>query len=106
MRTPKGLERSKRVTLNLTEPEYLQIKKNALKAGTPLGTYTRLIALDGRVYERIDEADRELFREIVSLSNEIHQLATMARKDGLPKALAAFEAGRNTIDELLNKIRL
>jgi len=105
-RTPKGLERNKRVTLNLTEPEYLQIKRNALKAGTPLGTYTRLIALDGRVYERIDEGDRNLFRVIVNLSNELHQLAMMARKDGLANALAAFEAGRNSIDELLNRIKI
>jgi hypothetical protein len=105
-RTPKGLERSKRVTLNLTEPEYLLIKKNAVKAGIPMGTYTRLIALGGQVYARIDEADRNLLREAVNLSNEFHQLAMMARKDGLPNALVAFEVGRNTIDELLNRIKL
>jgi hypothetical protein len=105
-RTPKGLERGKRVTLNLTEPEYALIKRNALKAGTPLGTFARLTVLGGTVLARLEEADRELIREAIKLSNKLNELATSARGGGDLAVADLFRAARDRVDVLLNRIRL
>jgi len=105
-RTPKGLERLKRVTLNLTMPEYEIIKRKANKAGIPFGTFARLIALDGKVLARLEEQDMELLREAVTLSNALHQLAVSAQSAGDSELAELFKTGRNAVDELLNRIRL
>jgi hypothetical protein len=105
-RTPKGLDRLKRVTLNLTEPEYEIIKRNALKAGIPLGAFARLIALEGRVLARLEDGDRELLREVVRLSNDLHQLAMSACSAGGVEMSESFILARNAVDDLLNRVRL
>lgn len=105
-RAPKGLERLKRVTLNLTEPEYAVIKRNAGKAGIPFGTFARLIALGGKVLARLDEQDMELLRKAVVMSNSLHQLAVSAQSADDKEMAELFKTGRNAVDELLNKIRL
>jgi hypothetical protein len=105
-RTPAGLERKKRVTLNLTEPEYRLIQKNAREAGMTFGAYARRVSLVGKVNARLSEEDKELFREAVAMSNDLHQLWKQARDEGLEDALSSFEAGRNVVDALLNKLKL
>jgi len=105
-RTPKGLERLKRVTLNLTEPEYAIITRKAGKAGIPFGTFARLVALKGSVLARLEETEMELLREAITLSNSLHQLAMSAQSAGEGEMAEIFKMGRNAVDELLNKIRL
>jgi len=92
--------------IRLTEPEYQLIQKNAREAGIPFSTYARRVTLKGKVYARLSEEDRELFREAVAMSNDLHQLWKKARDEGLEHALSSFEAGRNVIDALLNKLKL
>lgn len=105
-RTPTGLDRDRRVTLNLTEPEYAIVKRNALKAGIKMGAFARVTVLGGTVVARLEEADRELIRAAVILSNDLHELATSARSAGQPVTAEVLEKARNKVDELLDRIRL
>jgi hypothetical protein len=106
-RTPPGeLKRNKHVGMNLTEPEYALMRKHALEAGMSFSTFIRRASLEGPVVARLSEADRDLYLGLVQLSNDVHQLAVLAREQGIEKALASFEAGRNALDRLLNRLRL
>ena len=105
-RRPAGLERNKRVSMNVTESEFRLIQKNAGEAGMSFSAYTRRVSLEGKVIARLSEEDRELFREAVAMSNVLHQLWKKARDEGVEHALSSFETGRNVIDALLNKLKL
>jgi hypothetical protein len=105
-RTPAAAKRNKRVAINLTEPEYRLIQKNAREAGASISAYARRVSLEGKVNARLSEADRELFREAVAMSNDLHQLWKKAQEEGVEYALSSFETGRDAIDALLNKLKL
>jgi hypothetical protein len=106
-RTPPGeLKRKKHVGMNLTEPEYALMQKQAQEAGLSFSTYIRRVSLGGPVVARLSEADRDLYFRLVQLSNDMHQLAVLAREQGVEQALAGFEAGRVALDGVLNRLKL
>lgn len=88
------------------KPEHDLLKTNALDAGIRFSTYLREMALKGTVTARMTEEEKELFRAAVAMSNDLHQLLKLAREQGMDHALNSFEASRNAIDNLLNKIKL
>jgi hypothetical protein len=106
-RTPPGeLKRKKHVGMNLTEPEYALMCKNALEAGMSFSTFIRRASLEGSVVARLSEADRDLYLGLVQLSNDVHRLVVLAREQGVEQALATLEAGRNALDQLLNRLQV
>jgi hypothetical protein len=100
------LKRVKQVCLRLTAAEYQLMQKNAEEAGVDLAVYARRLGLGGKVNARLSEEDRKLFRELVGMSNDLHQLMRLARDEGLEKAMTGFEAGRNAVDAILNRLKL
>jgi hypothetical protein len=100
------LKRNKSLTFWVMESEYHLLEKNALDAGRRLSTYLREMTLKGTVMARMTEEEKELFRAAVAMSNDLHQLLELAREQGMEHALISLEAGRNAIDNLLNKIKL
>jgi DNA integrity scanning protein DisA with diadenylate cyclase activity len=80
--------------------------KNALEAGMSFSTFIRRASLEGSVVARLSEADRDLYLGLVQLSNDVHRLVVLAREQGVEQALATLEAGRNALDQLLNRLQV
>jgi hypothetical protein len=113
------LKRNRRLTMNLTAAEYERLELKAKEAGLTMAVFVRRVSLEGKVIARLGEEDRELFREVVRVSNVLDGLYKLARADGVERvmegvegamegigrAMATFETARNSVDGILNKIR-
>ena len=102
----KDVKRVKRIAIYLTEPEYVLVQECARKAGLDFSSYIRGMTLKGYVNSRLSEEEKTIFRNLVVISNDLHQLVKMAREIGLSQTLLHFEACRNRIDELFKKFEL
>lgn len=100
------MKRVKYIQVNLTEQEYLVVQENSKKAGLKFSSYIREMTLRGSVDPRLNDDERHLFRELVAMSNDVHQLVKMAREQGVPAMMASFETCRGRIDEALNRNKL
>jgi hypothetical protein len=101
---PDNLRKNKRMTIDLTEEQYGVFRKNAVAAGMAFAVYIRQLAAGGTVNARLSDEEKELFRKMVMMSNDLHQLWKMARDQGVEQAMAHFEAGRDAVDKLLNTL--
>ncbi len=101
---PDNLRTNKRTTIDLTEEQYGLFRKNAAAAGVTFAAYIRQAAVGGIVKARLSEEEKELFRKMVMMSNDLHQLWKMARDQGMEQAMALFEAGRDAVDKVLNTL--
>jgi hypothetical protein len=100
------LKRNRRLTMNLTAAEYERLEQKAKEAGLTMGVYVRRVSLEGEVLARLGQEDRELFRAVVGVSNLLDGLYKLARAEGVERATAAFEAARDSVDGILNKLKL
>ncbi len=100
------LKRDRRLTMNLTAAEYERLEGEAKEAGISMAVYSRRVSLEGKVLARLGEEDRELFREVVRVSNVLDGLYKLARAEGVEGAMTTFEAARNSVDGILNRIKL
>jgi hypothetical protein len=91
--------------MNLTAAEYERLELKAKEAGITMAVFVRRASLEGRVIARLGEEDRELFREVVRVSNVLDGLYKLARAEGVERMMAASEAARDTVDGILNKLR-
>jgi hypothetical protein len=103
---PADADSIRQVNLRLPESEYLLLRKNAVEAGMSYSAFIQRLNEGGKVIARLNEEDKALFRELVAMSNDLHQLWKLAREEGVEHALSSFEAGRNVVDALLNKLKL
>ena len=102
----KAVKRVKRIAIYLTEPEYVLVQESARKAGLDFSSYIRGMTLQGYVNSRLSEEEKIIFRELVVISNDLHQLAKMARENGLLQIMGDFDAWQDRIDELIKKFEL
>jgi hypothetical protein len=94
------------MTVNLTESEYRSIEKSARKAGMLFSCYIREMTLRGQVQARLTKEELAFFMATVGLSNDLHQLAQLARTEGLTSILPVFEGLRDRIDNALTQMNL
>jgi hypothetical protein len=113
------LKRNRRLTMNLTAAEYERLELKAKEAGLTMAVFVRRVSLEGKVIARLGEEDRELFREVVRVSNVLDGLYNLARAEGVGRvteglegamagvgrAMAMSEAARNSVDGILNKLK-
>ena len=102
----KAVKRVKRIAIYLTEAEYVLVQESARKAGLDFSSYIRGMTLKGYVNSRLSEEEKVIFRELVIISNELHELVKMAREKGLPQTLLHFETCRSRLDGLFKKFKL
>jgi hypothetical protein len=88
--------------IRLTKAERFIIVQKARRTGMNLTTYIRQMAINGKVVGRFSEEDRQIVRELIQMSSDIHQVATVAKEAGILKATHHYEALRDRIDQLLN----
>lgn len=105
--------------MNLTAAEYERLELKAKEAGLTMAVFVRRVSLEGKVIARLGEEDRELFREVVRVSNVLDGLYNLARAEGVGRvteglegamegvgrAMAMSEAARNSVDGILNKLK-
>ena len=91
--------------MNLTAAEYERLELKAKEAGLTMAVFVRRVSLEGKVIARLGEEDRELFREVVRVSNVLDGLYKLARAEGVERVMSASEAARDTVDGILNKLR-
>jgi hypothetical protein len=103
---PADADLIRQVAIRLPQSEYLLLRKNAAKAGMSYSAFIQRLNQGDKVVARLNEEDKALFRELVTMSNDLHQLWKLASEEGIGHALSSFEAGRNVVDALLNKLKL
>jgi hypothetical protein len=92
--------------MNLTAAEYERLEHKAKEAGLTMAVYVRRVSLNGEVIARLGAEDRELFRRVVGVSNALEGLYKLAQAEGVEQVMMTFEAARNTVDGILNKLKL
>jgi hypothetical protein len=100
------LKRNRRLTMNLTAAEYERLEGKAKEAGVPMAVYVRRVSLDGKVIARLGQEDRELFREVVRVSNLLDGLYKLAKAEGVEGVIVSFADARNAVDGLINKLKI
>ncbi|HUB60139.1 MAG TPA: hypothetical protein VL978_05530, partial [Puia sp.] len=100
------LKRNRRLTMNLTAQEYERLEGKAKEAGMSMAVYVRRVSLDGKVIARLGQEDRELFREVVRVSNVLDGLYKLAQAEGVAGVMASVAGARDAVDGLINKLKL
>ncbi len=85
------LKRNRRLTMNLMAAEYERLEFKAKEAGLTMAVYVRRVSLEGKVIARLGEEDRELFREVVRVSNVLDGLYKLARAEGVERVTEGRE---------------
>jgi hypothetical protein len=101
----KPVKRDSGVHVRFTKAEYLAVGERAKSAGFIRAAYIRTIALEGQVKARLNEEERHFFRELVSMSNDLHQLTIKAREEKMENVAMYFENYRHKIDDLFKMLR-
>jgi len=102
-RPAQPIKRDKPMGFRLTASERFIIKQKAERAGMSLTAYLRHMAIHGKVIDRLNEEDRENIRQLIKMTNEIHELVVLADKEGMVKAIFQFEGLRYRIDNLIDQ---
>ena len=102
-RPAKPIKRERSMAVRLTATERFVITQKAERAGMTLTAYLRHIAMNGKVFARVSEEDRNIARQLIKMTNEIHELVVLADKEGMIKAIFLIEGLRFRIDNLIEQ---
>ncbi|HVU96896.1 MAG TPA: hypothetical protein VHE34_16820 [Puia sp.] len=102
-RPTKPIKREKPMGIRLTLSERFIITQKAERAGMTLTAYLRHMAINGKVTARPGEEDRNIAKQLIKMTAEIHQLVEIADKQGMLKATLQFEGLRSRIDNLIDQ---
>lgn len=102
---PRKLVKRKVVSIRLNSKELLVVNNKAKKAGLKITVCIRQMSLKGKVISRLDEEEKQIVKQLVSMSNNLNQLTKRGHKEGFLKAVLVFEKYRNSFDELLQRIK-
>ncbi|HEX9509374.1 MAG TPA: hypothetical protein VF939_02750 [Puia sp.] len=103
-RPKKAIRQEKNIGFFVTYQQYFIIQQKASKAGVNLSDYLRQTAVFGQVMTRWTAEERELFKKLVGMSNDLNQLVELARKEGMLNAILYFEACRDKIDWVIKQL--
>ncbi|HVU59094.1 MAG TPA: hypothetical protein VHD83_28725 [Puia sp.] len=103
-RPKKAVTRDKNIGFFVTQAQYFIIQQKAAQAGVNISDYMRQSAIFGEVRSRWSPEEREIFKKMVGMSNDIHQLAVAARQEGISRAALYFEQYGKQIDEALKRL--
>ncbi len=91
--------------IRFTKAEYYVIKQKTSKAGTKVCFYIREMALEGKIISRLNEDERLFVRQLIGMANNLNQLTKKGHQEGLLTDVLMFEKYKNSIDELLEKLK-
>jgi len=103
-RPKKAVTRDKNIGFFVTQAQYFIIQQKAAQAGVNISDYMRQMAIFGKIATRWTPEEKELFKKMVSMSNDLHQVAMVARQEGALSALLCFERYRQAMDEVIKRM--
>ena len=104
-RPKKLVKRVVKASAYFTKLEYYVVKQKAAKAGFGISFFLRELSLKGKIHPLMTEEERRLVRQLTAMANHFDHLATIAREEGLIRAIMEFEKYKNSIDELFEKLK-
>jgi len=102
-RPAQSIKREKPMGVRLTASERFIITQKAERAGMTLTAYLRHMAINGKVIARPMQEDRNIVKQLIKMTAEIHQLIVIAEKEGMLKATLQYEGLRSRIDNLIDQ---
>jgi len=102
---------SKRMNRNIikgvrfTAGELTAIQTQSKRVGVKLSTYIRQMALTGNIIPRMNEEERQYFRQLINMSNNLNQLTKKANQDGVNAIRTDLESYKNQINDLLKNFK-
>ncbi|HEY4205994.1 MAG TPA: hypothetical protein VGM31_04235 [Puia sp.] len=103
-RPKKAVTRDKNIGFFVTQAQYFIIQQKASQAGVNISDYLRQAAIFGEVRSRWSPEERDIFKKMVGMSNDIHQLAAAARQEGVLRCALYFEKYGKHIDEMIKRL--
>jgi hypothetical protein len=99
-------ERTFRISVSLNREEHERINAAAAQGGIGVAAYVRAMVFRGRLIARLTEEEKALFREMIGVSRDLNRLIRIAQEQGMTDAVSALARYRESVDKLLNKIKL
>ncbi len=93
-------------SIRFSKTEYFIVKQNASRSGLKITAYVRQMALQGKIISRLSEEERQLVRQLIGMANNLNQLTKKGHQEGFLTAVLMFEKYKNSIDELLEKLKV
>ena len=91
--------------VRFTKSEFYVVKQKAVKAGIGVSLFIRQMAINGKVQPLLNEDERQFVRQLVGMANNLNQLTKKGHQEGFLTAVLMFEKYKNSIDELLEKLK-
>lgn len=104
-RPRKAIKRESGTGVRFTKAEYFIVRQKANKAGLKLTEYIRAMAIEGKVIARLNEEEKNFFRQLIGMANNLNQLTKKAHQEGMLKAILHLEKYCKQIDQLLIQLR-
>jgi hypothetical protein len=104
-RPPKAIKQEKNIGFFVTNEQYATIQEKAAQAKVNISDYMRQMAVNGYVKIRWTEEDVSLLKQLVGLSNDLHQMAGIAEREGVLSALLFFGKYRDKIDLIIKQLK-
>jgi hypothetical protein len=103
-RPPKAIKQEKFIGYFVTHAQHFIIRQKAEEARVNISDYMRQMAIYGQVKPRWSEEEREWFKKLVGMSNDLHRLVEIAQKEGPLTAMLHFVAYRDLIDAAIKQL--
>src|SRR5882672_5213307 len=103
-RPKKTIRQDKQILFRVTNAQYFIIQHKMNMAGVNISEYMRQLAIYGHVKSRWTPEERELFKKMVGISNDLHQLVMIGRQEGATSAVLHFQKYRQMIDEVIKQL--
>ncbi|MBN8851391.1 MAG: hypothetical protein BGO55_09185 [Sphingobacteriales bacterium 50-39] len=103
-RPKKAVTRDKNIGFFVTQAQYFIIQQKAARAGVNISDYMRQASVFGEIRSRWSFEERDIFKKMVGMSNDIHELVTMARQEGVVQCALYFGQYGKQIDEALKRL--
>ena len=104
-RPKKPIKRDIVKGIRFTKSEFFVVKEKAAKAGIGISSFIRQMAINGKIKPLLDEEERQFVRQLVGIANNLNQLTKKGHQEGCLTAVLMFEKYKNSIDELLEKLK-
>lgn len=100
----KASKRGNSACCYVTHAQYFIIRQKAGEARVSISEYIRQTAIYGYVQPRWSEEQRDWFKKLVGMSNDLHHLVEIAQKEGSSTAMLHFVSYRDLIDTAIKQL--
>ena len=104
-RPPKAIKQEKFIGYFVTHAQHAIIQEKAAQAKVNISDYMRQMAVNGYVRIRWTEEDVRSLKELVALSNDLHEMVGIAEREGILSAMLLFGKYRDKIDAIIKLLQ-